>query len=91
MSFKSIINQISTGQFVSQYELLPHLSNESVHKRAHINYQLAEAYYKSGNFAQAQVFIERAWFFSGFSPDYFELYKDICHKTNDIYSIRDAY
>lgn len=91
MMFDSIVKRISNGELVPQIDLLPYLSYEGIRERGEINYRLAEAFSKIGNYKQAKVFIERAWILSRFSDEVLGLYKHICENNQDIESLRDAY
>ncbi len=91
MGFETLLNLIRSGRDFDQAALLPCLCHESREERGRVNYQLAEAFAQAGNYKQAKVFIDRAWSFSNFSEEVFDLYKQVCEKNDDIGSLREAY
>lgn len=90
MELDELTDKIASGAAVPQSELLPHLGREGKLERSRINYRLAQAYVQAGNYRQAKVCIERAWLFSGFSRDYFDLLKQIHLENDDIEALREA-
>lgn len=91
MGFETLLKLIRGGRDFDQMALLPYLCYESSEERGRVNFQLAEAFAQAGNYKQAKVFIGRAWLFSGFSEEVFDLYKLICERNDDIDSLREAY
>ena len=94
MSLEAILSRIASGESVPHTELLPYICLEKRNERAGVNYQLAEAYFKSGgeeNLERARVFIQRAWQLSGFREDLLPLYTQIHSALDDIPKIREAY
>lgn len=91
MAFNLLLERIATGQAVPQREILPFLCQEGVKERLRTNYELAEAYNTAGQYIQAKIFVERAWILSKFSEGILELLTKLCHLTNDIDTLREAY
>jgi glycosyltransferase involved in cell wall biosynthesis len=86
-----VMLEISKGNPVDEFQLLPFLCFEEYEKRSEVNAKLAEVYAETGNLEQARTFIQRAWVLSRFSADLLPLYRRICSSLGDIASIRDAY
>ncbi len=86
-----LLKGIASGKPVKSDDLLPYLCLENVEERRDVNIDLAKAYFESGNFRQAKVFIDRAWLLSGFSESILPLYIDVHRKLGDMDSIREGY
>lgn len=93
-ALNKILTKISSGEYVSQYELLPFLVLKKKNQRLKINLMLALAYFQSDikeNIIQAAVFIKRAWSLSGFDEDLLPLYEKIHLSLNETGDIKEAY
>lgn len=93
MSLDAVLSRIEKGEPVSPADLLPYLSLGRREQRANVNALLAAAYSRSARTAdleQAKIFIQRAWFLSGFSRQLLPLYVQIYSALDDISGIRDA-
>jgi glycosyltransferase involved in cell wall biosynthesis len=91
MDFEALLRRIRDTGMADQAAMLPYLCSESREERGRANYRLAEAFADVGDFAQARVFIERAWLLLRFPEEALPLYKKICEETNDIEALRAAY
>ncbi len=93
MSLEVLLSRIEKGEPVSPADLLPYLTLGRKEQRANVNALLAAAYSRStrtGDLKQAKIFIQRAWFLSGFSRELLPLYVQIYSALDDISGIRDA-
>src|SRR6185295_1572834 len=94
MTLDALLSQIEKGEAVSPADLLPYLCLERKEQRANVNALLAAAYARSArtvDLEQAKIFIQRAWFLSGFSRQLLPLYVQVYSALDDIPGIRDAY
>lgn len=89
--FRRLLAKISSGVEVSSSDLLPYISREDLKSRHEVNYMLAEAFNRAGNYEQAKVFIRRIWIFSRFDEKYLSLFIKIHVGCGDIASIREAH
>jgi predicted O-linked N-acetylglucosamine transferase (SPINDLY family) len=89
--FSELIEKVSDRAEIHSAEVLPYISQESRKERVWVNLKLAEAYFGIGNNAQAKVFIQRVWEFSGLNEKYLELFISIHAACDDIDSIRAAH
>ncbi len=93
MSLEVLLSRVEKGEPVSPADLLPYLTLGRKEQRANVNALLAAAYSRStrtGDLKQAKIFIQRAWFLSGFSRELLPLYVQIYSALDDISGIRDA-
>src|ERR1044072_3483317 len=94
MSLEAILSRIASGESVPHTQLLPFICLEDRNERADVNYQLAQAYFKSGSaedLQRARVFVQRAWQLSNFRADLLPLYTQIHAALDDVPKIREAY
>lgn len=89
--FSQLLQKISKGEAVCSDDVLPYISQELREDRLWVNLKLAEVFYGVGNYAQAKVFIQRVWEFSGFDEQYLSLFIKIHVAVDDIDSIRKAH
>ena len=89
--FSGLIEDIREGKYIDQADILPYLCSESREERSAANAKLAHAYFHSGNFDQARIFIQRSWILSEFSSDLLPLYLDIHAAIGDMNAIKEAY
>lgn len=90
-AFDRLLSEISAGSPFNPDELISYLCMESRQDRLWVNYCLAEAFHKSGDNQQAQVFIRRVWDIAGPDEKYVTLFVAIHLVLDDIASIRSAY
>ena len=55
--------KIDNGIKISSEDIYPFIGIEDLQKKIFVNVILAEAFFKSGNFEYAKVFIARTWIF----------------------------
>ncbi len=91
MELNDLLSNITRGDFLKPYDILPFLCSETKEERCQVNFKLAKAYLEAQNIHQAKTFIRRAWVLSEFSPDVLPLYVKIHAQLNDIESIQSAY
>lgn len=89
--FSSLLEKISSGTAIYSDDVLPYISQNDLEKRIWVNLKLAEALFGIGNCEQAKVFVQRAWFFSGFDENYLSFFINIHAACDDVDSIREAH
>ena len=90
-NFIDIVNQISEGQEIESHILIPFLMNSDMQEKIDVNMNIGLAYINSKQYKKALIFVERAFNFSNYSEDIFQIYHQILSELKDSIRLREAY
>ena len=89
--FLDLVNQISKGQEIETYALIPFLISSNMQEKIDVNMNIGLAYINSKRYKKALIFVERAFNFSNYSVDIFEIYHKILIELKDSARLRESY
>jgi len=87
----TLIQRVHERKPVDSDDVLPFISREALSERLEFSVRLAEAYVAAGDYAQAKVFVQRIWEFSGLDEQYLDLFIKVHAACNDVDAIRAAH